>query len=201
MFVDGGWSRLDSPGWRLAINLAAGFLPSAFLGLALHDFIEGTLFAPVYAAWGLLLGGAGILVVEAVHPAPRAADVAGVTWKQALGVGFAQCLSLFPGTSRSAATILGGMVAGLGRRAATEFSFLLAIPTMLAASLYSLWHWRHAIAAADAAGFALGFVTAFVAGFATVRFLLRYVATHDFKPFAYYRIVVGIVALWVLRGA
>ena len=182
------------------VNLALGFLPSAVLGLAIHDLIEGTLFAPVYAAWGLFGGALGILAVEAWGPAAKVSEVERIGWRSALGVGLAQCLSLFPGVSRSAATILGGMAAGMDRPTATRFSFYLAIPTMFAASLYSLYRWRDLLSAADAPFFAVGFVTAFVGGLATVRFLLRYVAAHDFRPFAYYRIAIGLVVLYVLQG-
>jgi undecaprenyl-diphosphatase len=187
-------------GRRALFNLALGFLPSAVIGLAIHDVIARVLFAPVYVCWGLLAGGVGILVVEGIGPRVRVSQVAAIPWRMALGVGFAQCLSLFPGVSRSAATILGGMTIGIGRRAATEFSFLLAIPTMLAASLYELYRWRDLLGVGDIPGFALGFAMAFVSGLVAVRFLLRYVATHDFKPFAYYRIVLGIAALWILWG-
>jgi undecaprenyl-diphosphatase len=182
----------------LVLALALGFLPSALLGLALHDLIERTLFAPVYVAWGLLAGAAGILIVEAAAPRARVHAVDGIPWRTALGVGAAQCLSLFPGVSRSAATILGGMAGGCDRRTATEFSFLLAIPTMLAAGLYDLYHWRAVLTAADAPAFAVGFAAAFGSGLLAVRMLLRYVGRHDFRPFAYYRIAVGLAALWVL---
>jgi len=196
----GGAGR-GGTGRKLAINLALGFLPSAFIGLAVHDFITRVLFAPVYVAWGLAVGGVGILAVEHSAPRARTDSVDEIPWTSALAVGFAQCLSLFPGVSRSAATILGGMVAGLGRRAATEFSFLLAIPTMLAASLYELYHWRHTLTASDIPSFAVGFVTSFIFGLLAVRFLLRYVRSHDFKPFAWYRIALGALALWILWGA
>lgn len=188
-------------GRKLAFNLALGFLPSAFLGLAIHDFIARVLFAPVYVAWGLAVGGAGILAVESSSPRARTDSIDEVPWTSALAVGLSQCLSLFPGVSRSAATILGGMMAGLSRRTATEFSFLLAIPTMLAASLYELYRWRETLTASDAPEFAAGFLTAFVSGLLAVRFLLRYVRSHDFKPFAWYRIVLGVVAIWMLWGA
>jgi len=188
-------------GRRLAINLALAFLPSAFLGLAIHDFIARVLFAPVYVAWGLLVGGVGILLVEFASPRARTEAVEDVPWTSALAVGLSQCLSLFPGVSRSAATILGGMLAGLSRRAATEFSFLLAIPTMLAASLYELYRWRDTLSLSDLPGFSVGFLTAFASGLLAVRFLLQYVRTHDFKPFAWYRILLGGVAIWILWGA
>jgi len=187
-----------SRGLSAIANLALGFAPSALLGLALHDLIEKHLFTPEMVGWGLFVGGIGILAVEALAPQPRIHKVEAIPWKAALGVGVAQCLSLFPGVSRSAATILGGMTLGLDRRSATEFSFLLAIPTMLAAGLYDLYHWRHILGWSDVPAFAVGFVIAFAAGLATVKFLLRYVATHDFRPFAWYRIAVGAAAVWML---
>jgi undecaprenyl-diphosphatase len=201
--VKGGMGSLisataPSPGRRMVLNLALAFLPAAIAGLALHHLIEERLFAPGFVAIGLLAGGAGILIVESTARAPRVHDVDSVPWTAALGVGLAQCLSLFPGVSRSAATILGGMAAGLDRKTATRFSFLLAIPTMLAASLYSLYHWRHVLEASDAPGFAAGFIVAFAAGLATVKLLLRYVATHDFRPFAWYRLALGLIVLWLL---
>lgn len=180
----------------MAVNLALGFFPSAVLGLAIHDTIARVFFSPLFVGWGLLLGAVGILLVERLSHQPRVTNLAEIPRRSALAVGLAQCLSLFPGVSRSAATILGGMSAGLDRRTATEFSFLLAIPTMFGASTYELWRWRETLGASDIPGFALGFLVAFVSGLAAVRFLIRYVATHDFRPFAWYRIVIGLVVLW-----
>ncbi len=185
-------------GRKMAFNLALGFLPSAIVGLLLHDLIERELFSPVWVAWGLVIGGIGILVVEGTARPGAAGDIEAVPWKAALGVGLAQCLSLFPGVSRSASTIMGGMLAGLDRKTATEFSFLLAIPTLCAAGLYDLYHWRHVLGLEDIPLFTAGFVAAFAAGLASVRFLMRYVATHDFRPFAWYRFAAAAVVFWLL---
>lgn len=192
---DLGWG---GAGFRMGVNLALAFAPSAVIGLAIHDFIEETLFSTVYVAWGLLIGAIGILAVEGARPRGSVTGLDGVPWKAALAVGFSQCLSLFPGISRSAATIMGGMVAGLSRKTATEFSFLLAIPTMFGASFLDLWKWRHVLTVADVPVFGVGFVTSFVAGLISVRFLLRYVGRHDFRPFAWYRLVVAGAIFWMV---
>jgi len=181
-----------------AWNLVLGFLPAAVLGLAVHDFISERLFNPVTVALALIVGGLAILVVEALPLAARTRDVDAVGWRQALGVGLAQCLSLWPGFSRSAATILGGMLAGCDRRTATEFSFFLAIPTMFAATLYDLAKRYHDLAPGDLAWLALAFVVAFVVAWGTVRWLLRFVSTHTFRAFAWYRLAVGVLILLIL---
>ena len=118
-----------------------------------------------------------------------------MTWLDALKVGIAQCFALIPGTSRSGATIIGGMLFGLSRKAATEFSFFLAVPTLIAAGLYDAWKHRDMLSAADAPVFAVGMVVSFVSAFIVIRWLIRYVASHDFRPFAWYRIVFGLVVL------
>ena len=181
-----------------AWNVALGFLPAAVLGLAVHDAISEHLFRPVTVALALIVGGLAILLVEALPLAAKTRDVDTVGWRQALGVGLAQCLSLWPGFSRSAATILGGMVAGLDRRTATEFSFFLAIPTMVAATLYDLVKRYDSLAPGDLAYLALAFGVAFVVAWATVRWLLRFVSTHTFRVFAWYRLAVGVLILLIL---
>ena len=124
-----------------------------------------------------------------------------MTWKDALKIGFAQAFALFPGVSRSGATIIGGMLFGLSRRAATEFSFFLAVPTLIAAGLYDLYKHRALLSADDLGLFGIGTVTAFVSAFACIRWLMRYVASHDFRPFAWYRIALGSALLiWVYNG-
>ena len=176
---------------RLVINLAIAFLPAAVLGLLLHDYITEYLFNPVSVAFALVAGGIAILLVERYASTPRVADVDAMTWRESLVVGLVQSLSLFPGVSRSGATIMGGMVGGLSRFAATEFSFFLAIPTMFAATLFSLFKARSELSAADIPLFTVGFVASFLGGLAVVRFLLAYVGRHSFVPFAYYRIILG----------
>ncbi|MBI3450254.1 MAG: undecaprenyl-diphosphate phosphatase [Acidobacteria bacterium] len=184
-------------GRRAVLNLALAFVPAAVAGLFFHGWIERNLYSPRTVGIALITGAVGILLVERYHPRPVVQDVDSIPARSALSIGLAQCLSLFPGMSRSATTIMGGMAFGLDRRAATQFSFLLAIPTMLAASLYSLFKVRHDLDMGDASFFATGFAAAFVSGLVTVRFLLRWVATHDFRPFAWYRLAAG-AAIWFL---
>jgi undecaprenyl-diphosphatase len=180
---------------RLAINLAIAFMPAAILGLAFHHAIKQYLFSPITVAIALIVGGFAILFIEHYAPQPNTQTVDDMDWKHALKVGFAQTLALFPGVSRAGATILGGVVFGLSRKAATEFSFFLAIPIMFAATglevfkSYGDLHW------ADMPVFAVGFVTAFFSALLVVRGLLKYVAHHDFRAFAWYRIVFGTIVL------
>lgn len=187
---------------RFAANLLVAFLPAALVGLAFQSQIKAYLFNPVSVAVALVAGALAIFAIErwyARHGAPRATSVDEMTWKDALKVGLAQCLSLIPGTSRSGATIMGGMVFGLSRQAATEFSFFLAVPIMFAASGYQLVKYRDLLSAGDLAPFAVGFVVSFVAALVAVRALIRYVAHHDFRAFAWYRIALGVVVLYYFR--
>ncbi|MCP5159408.1 MAG: undecaprenyl-diphosphate phosphatase [Gammaproteobacteria bacterium] len=181
----------DRAAQRLTLNLMIAFLPAAVLGLLLHKYITHYLFNPVTVAGALVVGGIAILLIERYAKASRIQDIDDLRWKDALLVGIAQSLALFPGVSRSGATIMGGMVGGLSRFAATEFSFFLAIPTMFAATFYSLYkEWSHLVLA-DAPMFIVGFVAAFLGGLVVVRFLLAYVGQHSFAPFAWYRIGFG----------
>ena len=176
---------------RLVLNLVIAFVPAAVLGLLLHKYITQYLFNPVTVAMALVVGGVAILLVERYASAGRVQSVEAMTWKDALVVGIAQSVALFPGVSRSGATIMGGMLGGMSRFAATEFSFFLAIPTMFAATLYSLYKEWGQLTVADVPMFTVGFVAAFIGGLAVVRFLIAYVAQHSFVPFAWYRIVFG----------
>jgi undecaprenyl-diphosphatase len=189
----------DRSAQRFVVNLFLAFLPAALIGLALGSAIKARLFAPVPVASAFIVGAFVILWVERWERAnPRAAridSVDDIRWNDALKIGFAQALALIPGTSRSGATIIGGMVFGLSRRAATEFSFYLAIPTLFAATGYEFVRNRHLLAGGDLSMVGVGFVTAFVSAFFVVRGLLRYVAHHDFVPFAWYRIAFGLVIL------
>ncbi len=183
---------------RFAANLLVAFLPAAVAGLALQKQIKAFLFNPVSVAMALVVGALVIFAVErwyARHGVPRVTKVDDMTWQDALKVGFAQCLSLVPGTSRSGATIIGGMLFGLSRQAATEFSFFLAVPIMFAATGYQLVRYWHLFSARDVAPFAVGFVVSFFAALLAVRALIRYVASHDFRAFAWYRIALGIAVL------
>jgi undecaprenyl-diphosphatase len=149
----------------------------------------------VPVALAFLIGGFFILAVERRSFRPRVENAADMTWLDALKVGIAQCFALIPGTSRSGATIIGGMLFGLSRRAATEFSFFLAVPTLVAAGGYDFLKNRALFTAADAGIFTVGSVAAFLSAFVVVRWLIRYVSTHDFKPFAWYRIAFGVMVL------
>jgi undecaprenyl-diphosphatase len=178
-------------------NLFIAFLPAAIVGLLFSKLIKSYLFHAVPVALAFIVGGVIILLVERrPRDHARVESVAAMTWLDALKVGIAQCFALIPGTSRSGATIIGGMLFGLSRRAATEFSFFLAVPTLVAAGLYDLWKHRDLLSAADLPVFGVGSVVAFVSAFVVIRWLIRYVATHDFKPFAWYRIAFGALVLF-----
>jgi len=184
---------------RFVINLFVAFLPAALLGLALGGAIKARLFAPVPVASAFIVGAFVILWVERWQRAnPRAARIEridDIRWPDALKIGIAQAFALIPGTSRSGATIIGGMIFGLSRTTATEFSFFLAIPTLFAATGYEFVKNRHSLAGGDLSMVGVGFVAAFVSAFFVVRGLLRYVAHHDFVPFAWYRIAFGAVII------
>ncbi len=201
---------------RFVVNVAIGFVPAVVLGLLFGKAIKAHLFTPAVVATTFILGGFVILWAERRHKVAhyvpvtvtgnvvetvqvsggvRVQTVDEMTPMDALKVGLAQCLAMVPGTSRSGATIIGGMLMGLSRKAATDFSFFLAIPTLLAAGGYSLWKERALLSAADLPQFAVGFVVSFLAAWACVRWLLRYVATHTFVPFAWYRIAFGLIVL------
>jgi len=178
-----------------AIAIVCAFLPAAVMGLAFHDYISDKLFSPITVGFALIAGALLILVVEAVPLKPRVDRAEAAGWKRGLAVGFAQCLALWPGFSRSAATILGGMTAGLDRKAATEFSFFLAIPTMFAATFYDLYKNYEHLQPGDGPALALSFVVSFIVGWLAVRWLIGFVSTHTLRPFAWYRLAIGIVIL------
>lgn len=181
---------------RFALNLLLACLPAGLMGLAFAGVIKAHLFHPIPVAIAFIAGALVILWVERRnHRRVRVESVDDMTWRDALKIGFAQSLALIPGTSRSGATIIGGMLFGLSRRAATEFSFFLAVPTLVAAGVYDLVRNRHLFQAADLGHFGIGFVASFVSAFFCVRWLLRYIAAHDFTVFAWYRIVFGIAVL------
>ena len=189
----------NGPDRKLAIMLALAFLPVAIIGKLSNKYIEAHLFSPKTVAGALIVGGLLILLIERLPLRPRTETTEGMTLGQAFGVGCAQVLSLFPGTSRSAATIMGGLIAGIRRPAATEFSFLLSFPTMMAATIYKLWQSRHVLHEPDIRGaLAVGFVVAFVVALAVVKWLIRYVQTHDFTLFAVYRLLFGAVILYLV---
>jgi undecaprenyl-diphosphatase len=183
---------------RFAANLFVAFLPAAVVGLLFQKQIKAYLFNPVSVAIALVVGAIVIFAVErwyARHGAPRVTTVDELTWRDALKVGIAQCFSLIPGTSRSGATIMGGMLFGLSRQVATEFSFFLAIPIMFAATGYQVLKYRELFSSQDLAPFAVGFLVSFVSALIAVKGLIRYVAHHDFRVFAWYRIALGALVL------
>ncbi|BDB25158.1 undecaprenyl-diphosphate phosphatase [Cupriavidus sp. P-10] len=201
---------------RFAINVVIASAPAIVLAFIFGKWIKAHLFNPISVALAFIVGGVVILLAEwrdarrgtVSHPqgnalleaakagAPRIESVDDLNWRDALKVGLAQCFALVPGTSRSGATIIGGMLFGLSRQVATEFSFFLAIPVIFGATVYELYKARALLNGDDLGVFAVGFVFAFLSAFLCVRWLLRFVATHDFKPFAWYRIAFGIVVLF-----
>lgn len=199
------WARIrealgglgSSPAQRRFVgNVIIGFIPAGVVGLTVYKAIKAHLFNAPVVAGAFIVGALIILWVEKVaKPVARVQTVDDMTPLDALKVGFVQCLGMIPGTSRSGATIIGGMLLGLSRKAATDFSFFLAIPTLISAGGYSLWKERHALSMADAPMFAVGFIVSFLAAWACVRWLLRYVSSHTFVPFAWYRIAFGIIVL------
>ncbi|MCC7327118.1 MAG: undecaprenyl-diphosphate phosphatase [Burkholderiales bacterium] len=184
---------------RFVVNLAIAFMPAAVLGLVFGHAIKIWLFAPVPVAIAFVVGALVILWAERRQrsrpDSVRIDDVDSMRWTDALKVGCAQAFALVPGTSRSGATIIGGMLFGLSRRAATEFSFFLAIPTLFAACIYETIKNRQLLSVTDLPAFGVGFAAAFVSAFLCVRWLLRYISRHDFTPFAWYRIAFGALIL------
>jgi len=205
----------DPKAQRFTINVIVATLPAIVLALVFGKWIKAHLFNPITVATAFIVGGLVILWAErrdgrrgqvsnpranalleaAKAGAPRIESVDDLNWRDALKVGLAQCCALIPGTSRSGATIIGGMLFGLSRQVATEFSFFLAIPVIFGATVYELYKARALLSADDLGIFAIGFVFAFISAFFCVRWLLRFVATHDFKPFAWYRIAFGLIVL------
>lgn len=184
---------------RFVLNILIAFLPAAILGLIFAASINEKLFAPIPVACAFIVGGFLILWVERrnrnCHDVARVETVDDMTALDALKVGCAQAFALIPGTSRSGASIIGGMFFGLSRKAATEFSFFLAIPTLFGATAYSIYKARDLLSMSDVPLFALGGLSAFISAFLCVRWLLRYISTHDFTFFAYYRIAFGLFVL------
>jgi len=192
---------------RLAINLFVAFLPAAVLGFLFLKQIKLYLFNPIVVASALIIGGVLILWAERRKHVIRAETIDDMTWRDALKVGFAQALAMIPGTSRSGATIIGGLFFGLSRKAAAEFSFFLAIPTMFAATSYDVYKNWHLFSADDIGLFAVGGAASFISALLAVRGLIRFISRHDFTVFAWYRIVFGMLVLltaytgWVDWGA
>lgn len=185
----------DRTAQRFVLNLSVAFLPAAVLGLAFGKLIKTHLFHATPVALAFIAGAIIILWVERREKPARVLSVDDMTWSDALKVGIAQAFALIPGTSRAGATIIGGMLFGLSRKSATEFSFYLAVPTLVAAGAYDFWKNRALFDFADLGVFTVGSMAAFVSAFLCVRWLLRYIATHNFVPFAWYRIAFGVAVL------
>jgi undecaprenyl-diphosphatase len=180
-------------------NILLGFLPAMLVGLVAYSAIRALLESPITVAVALILGGIAILVIER-SIAPRIpGKVEDMPWKTALGVGAVQCIAMIPGVSRSGATIMGGLLMGLDRKTAAEFSFFLAVPTMAGATVYALYKERELLSLDDLGLIAIGFLTAFLSALLVVRWLVGFVARHGFAPFAWYRILLGTSALaWLI---
>lgn len=198
-----GLARREPGAWRFVRNILVAFVPAAVIGLALHKKIEALLGNALVVAAALVVGGIGILLVERWAPPQRVKGVADVPLPTTIGVGLVQCLAMIPGVSRSGATIMGALALGVERRTAAEFSFFLAIPTMLGATAVELFKHRHELAGPGAVGFGtigLGFLVSFLVALAVVRAFVGIVTRHGFAPFAWYRIVVGAAALvWLAK--
>ncbi|MGE4222289.1 MAG: undecaprenyl-diphosphate phosphatase [Vicinamibacterales bacterium] len=191
--VGGVWH--DASAQRFAGNILLAFMPAAVLGLLFSDYIKQFLFNPVTVALAFIGGGLLILWAENRQHTTTVSDMEAAGWKDALKVGCAQCLALIPGTSRSGATIIGALLCGFSRNAAAESSFFLAIPTIFAATLYDGWQNRALVGDGDLTMLAVGFVAAFASALVAVRGLLRFIASHTFRIFAWYRIAFGVVIL------
>ncbi|REH37917.1 undecaprenyl-diphosphatase [Paraperlucidibaca baekdonensis] len=177
---------------RFVVNILVAFLPAAVIGFFAIGIIRDYLFSPFVVAFMLILGGLVILWAERREHVVRVVEVDDMRWQDALKVGFAQCLAMVPGTSRSGATIIGGLLVGLSRKTAAEFSFFLAVPTMIGATVYSVYKHRTDFVMADFPVFAIGFVAAFLVAAWVVKALVAFVSTHGFAVFAYYRIAFGL---------
>ncbi len=190
----------DRQAQRFALNVTIAFFPAVLLGLLFGKAIKAHLFNPVVVASTFILGGFVILWAEKRQrdnpTVTRIQEVEAMTMVDALKVGLVQCLAMIPGTSRSGATIIGGMLLGLSRKAATDFSFYLAIPTLMGAGAYSLYKERALLSLADVPMFGVGLLVSFVSAWLCIRWLLRYIASHSFVGFAYYRIVFGVIVLF-----
>ncbi len=193
--VSNGLLQKQEAAQRFTLNLFIAFLPLAILGLLFGKAIKAHLFAPIPVALAFIIGGLIILWAEKRQHVVTIESVEDMHWRDALKMGFAQALALIPGTSRSGSTIIGGLFFGLSRKAATEFSFFLAIPTITMATLYEVVKYRHDFHSEDMGIFLVGSIASFISAFFAVRALLRYISRHDFTAFAWYRIAFGLIVL------
>lgn len=193
--VLGGLFSGDAGAWAFTRNVLLGFVPAAIIGLLLIETIEAMLETPVVVAWALIIGGVAILIIERLSKHVTATSVEAMRPRAALGVGFIQCIAMIPGVSRSGATIMGGLLLGLDRKTAAEFSFFLAVPTLAGATVLLLWKNRETLSGDDIGAIGIGFVVSFIVALAVVKGFVAIVGRYGFAPFAWYRIVAGIVAL------
>lgn len=184
---------------KFALNITLAFLPAAILGVMFHGFIKEVLFSPTVVSVSLVVGGFLILIIEKKAPEPKFNTIENISFKTALLIGFAQALAMIPGTSRSGATIMGSLLLKVERKTATEFSFFLAIPTMLGATVYDVYKNLDSLSFDNIAIIAIGFISAFFAALLVVKTVISFISTHGFAPFAYYRIVIGSVMLVLLN--
>lgn len=189
----------QKPAQNFTRNVALAFLPAMVIGFFAHDAIKAYLFSPMVVAVALIVGGVAILIIEKKKPVARVFSTEEMDWKTALKIGFIQCLAMVPGVSRSGASIMGALMVGVERKAAAEFSFFLAVPTMLAAAGYDLY--KAGPIAGDKMGvIAVGFVTSFVVAIIVVRWMMAFITRHGFAPFAYYRIGLGLLLAVLIAG-
>jgi undecaprenyl-diphosphatase len=192
-------SMRNHPNVWFLLGLGIAFLPAAILGLLAHGWIKAHLFTPLTVALTSILGGIIILIVEATKRTTQAKSLDQVSAVHAFWIGLAQCASLIPGMSRSGSTIIGGLLAGLDRKVATEYSFFLALPTIIAATVYETWKARGAFTDQDYMALGLGMLISFLVAWAVIAVFLTYVQRHTLRVFAYYRIILGIVVMLVVR--
>jgi undecaprenyl-diphosphatase len=193
-----GMVQRNPKDWRFAVAVLLGFLPAMVLGGLFHDFIKDRLFNTVVVSLATLAGGIALLIVERFKPRPQLHDIDALPLPICFAIGVFQCLAMIPGTSRSGATIVGAMLLGVDRKPAAEYSFFLAIPTMFGATAYDLYKSRHDLTTDGALMIAIGFVAAFISAVFVVRAFIAFLSRHDFKPFGWYRIVLGAVMLTIL---
>lgn len=193
--VGAGLLRADGESALFARNVLLGFLPSMIVGFFVYDLVKAMLESPTIVAVALIVGGVAILVIERLVKTPRIHSVEAMGWRTALGVGLIQCLSMIPGVSRSGATIIGALALGVERRTAAEYSFFLAVPTMLAASSYDLMKTGAALGEGAWTTIAIGFAVSFVVALVVIKWFIAIVSRMGFAPFAWYRIAVGALAL------
>lgn len=194
-----GLVKREAKDWRFAMGILLAFLPAMLFGALFHEFIKEKLFNPHSVSIALIIGGIVILLVERLRPTPRYHSIEEFSLPLCLKIGLCQCLALIPGTSRSGATIIGALLLGADRKAATEFSFFLAIPTMFAATVFDLYNNWKFLSLDNIQIIAVGFIAAFISALIVVRWVVAYISKHGFTPFAIYRIILGSVMLYLLN--